>query len=85
LYVTGLGQTNPPSADGTILRDPTIKPRLIPDIRANGSLQQPAFLGAAPGEVAGITQINLIAVDPGVSDSLAVYVGSTFARIYVAK
>lgn len=85
LYVTGLGQTNPPSADGAILRDPTIKPRLIPDIRANGSLQQPAFLGAAPGEVAGITQINLIAVDPGVSDSLAVYVGSTFARIYVAK
>jgi uncharacterized protein (TIGR03437 family) len=85
LYLTGLGQTNPPSADGAILRDPTIQPRLIPDIRLNGSLLQPAFLGSAPGEVAGVTQINLLVVDPGASNSLAIYVGSAFGRIYVAK
>ena len=85
LYVTGLGQTNPPSRDGEILLDPSIRPRSIPEIRANSLLQLPVFLGAAPGEVAGITQINLIASDPGVSDSLAVYVGSTFTRIYIAK
>jgi uncharacterized protein (TIGR03437 family) len=85
LYLSGLGQTNPPSADGAILRDTSIRPRSLPRISANGFDQQPAFLGAAPGQVAGITQINVIAVDPGASNNLALYVGQAFTRIYIAK
>jgi uncharacterized protein (TIGR03437 family) len=85
LYLTGLGPTNPPSLDGAILRDPSIRPRTIPSVSSFGIPQIPAFLGAAPGEVAGITQINLIVGDPGASNNLPVYVGSAFGRIYVAK
>jgi uncharacterized protein (TIGR03437 family) len=85
LYVTGLGQTNPPGVDGSITRDPGVRPLKQPSISAFSIPQVPSFFGAAPGEVAGITQINLGVVDPGASNNLPVYVGSAFGRIYVAK
>jgi len=85
LYVTGLGQTDPPGVDGSITRDSGVRPLKQPPISAYGFQQVPSFFGAAPGEVAGITQINLVAADPGASNNLPVYVGSAFGRIYVVK
>ena len=67
IYLTGLGQTNPPSVDGALNTSPAILPRIIPQILVNGAIEQPAFLGAAVGQVAGVMQINLFVPDPGVN------------------
>jgi uncharacterized protein (TIGR03437 family) len=86
LYVTGLGQTNPPGLDGSITRDATTRPLVQPLISVNGNRVDPAFFGAAPGEVAGITQINVVAQDALVGVSyMAVYVGNAFKTVYVIQ
>lgn len=85
IYLTGLGQTNPPSVDGALNTSPAVVPRAIPQIVVNGSMEQPAFLGAAVGQVAGVMQINLFVPDPGVNGvNDSVYIGSTFFRIWTA-
>ncbi len=48
----------------------------------NGRIEQPVFLGAAVGQVAGVMQVNLFVPGPGgngVNDN--VYIGSMFFRI----
>jgi len=83
IYFTGLGQTNPPSVDGALNTTPSLAPRVTPTITVNGRIEQPAFLGAAVGQVAGVMQVNLFVPDPGgngINDN--VYIGSTFFRIW---
>jgi hypothetical protein len=49
----------------------------------NGRIEQPAFLGAAVGQVAGVMQVNLFVPDPGangINDN--VYIGSTLFCIW---
>jgi uncharacterized protein (TIGR03437 family) len=83
IYVTGLGQTTPPSVDGALNATPLLAPRITPTITVNGRIEQPAFLGAAVGQVAGVMQVNLFVPDPGangINDN--VYIGSTSFRIW---
>jgi uncharacterized protein (TIGR03437 family) len=82
IYLTGLGQTNPPSVDGALNTTPFVSPRTIPQIAVNGSPEQPVFLGAAVGQVAGVMQVNLFVPDAGASQSDAVYIGAAFLRIW---
>jgi uncharacterized protein (TIGR03437 family) len=83
IYLTGLGQTMPPSVDGALNTTPLLAPRLTPTITVNGRIEQPAFLGAAVGQVAGVMQVNLFVPDPGVNGvNDNVYIGSTFFRIW---
>jgi uncharacterized protein (TIGR03437 family) len=64
LYGTGMGQTNPPLADGSIVQGP---PFPMPVARfsasvVNGATQYPAtiaYLGPLPGFVAGAVQANI--------------------------
>ena len=85
VFATGLGQTNPPAIDGAITRAPAA-PLKQPAILVNGTPQLPTFFGAAPGQVAGITQINVMTSDPGPSsNAIALYIGSTYTLIYVTK
>ena len=83
IYLTGVGQTNPPSTDGALNTVPFLSPRRAPPITVNGAPEQPVFLGAAVGQVAGVMQVNLFVPDPG-ADGLndAVYIGSAFLRIW---
>jgi uncharacterized protein (TIGR03437 family) len=82
IYVTGLGQTDPPSVDGAVNTTPALRPRAMPTVKVNGLMVQPDFLGAAIGQVAGVMQVNLVvpAPDPN-SDSDGVYIGSMFCSI----
>jgi hypothetical protein len=51
----------------------------------NGRIEQPAFLGAAVGQVAGVMQVNLFVPDPGVNGvNDNVYIGSMFLRIWTS-
>jgi uncharacterized protein (TIGR03437 family) len=60
LFMTGGGQTNPPSSTGTVT--PTSQLYSIANVTAsiNGVPATVAFAGAAPGEVTGVMQVNLI-------------------------
>jgi uncharacterized protein (TIGR03437 family) len=60
LYMTGGGQTNPPSTTGTVTPNGSLYP--IPGVSAsiNGVPATVAFAGAAPGLVTGVMQVNLI-------------------------
>ena len=83
IYLTGLGQTDPPSVDGAVNTTPLLAPRITPTITVNGRIEQPAFLGAAVGQVAGVMQVNLFVPDPGangINDN--VYIGSTLFCIW---
>ena len=60
LFGTGAGQTVPPSADGEVAGGSLPKP--IAPVRATipGLLPlQVLYAGAAPGQVAGVTQVNV--------------------------
>ncbi len=61
LYATGSGQTNPAVSDGTISNDPNNLPQpLLPvGVKVNGLDAQVLYAGAAPGLVAGVTQLNV--------------------------
>jgi uncharacterized protein (TIGR03437 family) len=61
LYATGSGQTNPAVTDGTISNDPNNLPQpVLPvSVKVNGLDAQVLYAGAAPGLVAGVTQLNV--------------------------
>jgi len=82
IYLTGLGQTNPPSTDGTVNTTPFVSPRIVPSITTNGTPEQPVFLGAAPGQVAGVMQVDLFVPNPGAANYDVAFVGSTFFPIW---
>ncbi|HEV2444266.1 MAG TPA: hypothetical protein VGS58_00030, partial [Candidatus Sulfopaludibacter sp.] len=82
LYLTGAGQTDPPSVDGALNTAPNVSPLSSPRITVNGAAEQPVFFGAAVGQVAGVMQVNLFVPDPGAAANDAVYIGSTFLRIW---
>jgi uncharacterized protein (TIGR03437 family) len=61
LYVSGLGQTNPPGDDGLTNGNPLPVPLAPVTVYfpATPSAVTPQFVGAAPGLIAGITQVNV--------------------------
>jgi len=85
----GLGQTIPASTDGVINRVPPAVPRTMPAVVnwANGeAFTQVTFIGAAPFQVAGVSQLNILA--PATAPSagfMAVFVGRALANVYVSQ
>jgi len=78
LYGTGEGQTDPPGVDGRISTDPLPKPLHAPQVLIDGTVADILYAGAAPGQVAGVFQINVrVPVDiSGGSVSVRVQFGS---------
>jgi uncharacterized protein (TIGR03437 family) len=58
LYATGLGQTNPPGADGAISTVLAVA-NLPVTVMIGGSPASVVYAGSAPGLVQGMYQINL--------------------------
>ncbi len=85
IYITGAGQTNPPSKDGTVYTTPLVSPRTIAAITVNGAPEQPVFLGAAVGQAAGIMQVNLFVPNSGSSLNDSVYIGTAFFRVWTQE
>jgi uncharacterized protein (TIGR03437 family) len=59
LYATGEGQTSPPSVDGKIAVPPYTVPLLQVSVTIDGLPAEVDYKGGAPGEVAGVMQINV--------------------------
>jgi uncharacterized protein (TIGR03437 family) len=59
LYITGVGPTNPPLSDGAFNAVPLPVPVATPvSVTIGGQKVTPQFIGGAPGQVAGVFQVN---------------------------
>ena len=85
IFVTGLGQTNPPSLDGAANGLPLAQPVVEPSLTFDGSPATAAFLGAAVYEAAGVSQINFVIPAGTPAGSSSVGIDLAFAPIYVAQ
>jgi uncharacterized protein (TIGR03437 family) len=89
LYVSGIGQTVPPSQDGQINAAPLAAlPAPVQIQLANTDLNHPntldvTFAGAAPGLAAGIFQINFVAPQQSMM-SLNLVMGQAIAQFNVS-
>jgi len=59
LYLTGTGQTNPPSVDGQLTPDANELVAATVTVSIGGKTVKPSYAGGAPGIVAGLTQVNV--------------------------
>ncbi|HEY3837110.1 MAG TPA: SBBP repeat-containing protein, partial [Bryobacteraceae bacterium] len=83
-YASGLGLTSPLSADGLINAPPLAVPALPVMVYLPRLTSPPDFVGAAPGQIAGIMQINvrLPATAPP-ANPLSIGFNTTSAPVYV--
>jgi uncharacterized protein (TIGR03437 family) len=58
LFLTGEGQTDPPGSDGQIANGVFPKPALPVRVDMGGIQAEVLYAGAAPGQVAGLMQVN---------------------------
>jgi uncharacterized protein (TIGR03437 family) len=59
VYATGEGQTDPGGVDGQLARGTTLpKPKLPVEVWIGGKRAEVLYAGAAPGQVAGLFQVN---------------------------
>lgn len=58
LYATGAGQTAPAGVDGRIMEEPLPKPLLPVTVQIGGVDAVVEYAGAAPGQIAGLLQVN---------------------------
>ena len=59
IYTSGYGDTDPPSKDGTINGSDKRVPLLDSNVKFGDQMAEVLYAGPAPGQVAGITQINI--------------------------
>jgi uncharacterized protein (TIGR03437 family) len=59
LWATGEGQTDPGGTDGKLAAGVYPRPRLPVSVRIGGIEADVWYAGAAPGQVAGVMQINV--------------------------
>jgi uncharacterized protein (TIGR03437 family) len=71
LYITGVGQTNPPGTDGAINAQPLPVPQATVTATIGGKAATVSFAGGAPGSPAGVIQVN-VQVPSGVTAGSAV-------------
>ncbi|HEV8146174.1 MAG TPA: hypothetical protein VGP79_07335 [Bryobacteraceae bacterium] len=89
IYATGLGQTSPVETDGQIVGLSEPFPRVVGNVQAtvggiNAVIQ---YAGAAPGSVAGLTQINVIvpqSVTPGPAVPIRISYGPFNQNVTIA-
>ena len=60
LFATGEGQTSPAGVDGKLAAVPLPKPVQPVTVTIGGQTAQTLYVGGAPGEVAGVLQINAV-------------------------
>jgi uncharacterized protein (TIGR03437 family) len=93
LYVTGLGQTTPPSVDGLVNSAPFSVPNVPVSayVTGNQGSSPPQAVVSAPGLIAGITQVNVAlpaSLPSGLSadtKSLTVSIVAAQAPVYVTQ
>ena len=88
IFLTGLGQTDPPGVDGAINQPPLAKPVTEPAVTSYRNYSaMVTFLGAAAFEVAGVSQLNLIFSGAPISDqpvaAVTVMIGGTEVVVYL--
>ncbi|HEV2689466.1 MAG TPA: IPT/TIG domain-containing protein, partial [Bryobacteraceae bacterium] len=71
LFATGEGQTMPAGIDGKPASTPLPKPLLPVTVNIGGQPAELQYYGGAPGEVAGVMQVN-VKIPPGVSGNVPV-------------
>jgi uncharacterized protein (TIGR03437 family) len=59
VYATGEGQTSPTGVDGKPATIPPPQPNLPVNVIIGGQTVKPQYAGGAPGEIAGLMQINV--------------------------
>ncbi len=60
IFATGEGQTNPPGVDGKLAASPLPIPLLPVQVLIGDFLADIQYVGGAPGEIAGVLQINVL-------------------------
>jgi uncharacterized protein (TIGR03437 family) len=78
LFATGEGETTPKSVDGKLAVAPLPQPNQSVTVTIGGQLAQVLYAGGAPGEVAGLMQINAripISIQTGSAVPIVVRVG----------
>jgi uncharacterized protein (TIGR03437 family) len=78
LYCTGGGVTTPASTDGAVIGDASFVLAQTPVVTIGGLNAAVKYAGAAPGSVAGLTQINVevpASVTPGLALAVIVRIG----------
>jgi uncharacterized protein (TIGR03437 family) len=59
LYATGEGQTSPVGVDGTLAGSSSAHPVLPVSVTVGGTPATVQYAGSAPGQVAGVMQVNV--------------------------
>jgi uncharacterized protein (TIGR03437 family) len=85
IFLTGLGQTVPPSVDGAINQAPPAQLQALPVINFESAIADVTFIGAAVFEVAGVAQLNMILPNPAASQFLVSIGLNATATVYVAQ
>lgn len=85
IFATGEGQTDPAGVDGVINAQtlPLPKPVLPVSVQINGQTAEVLYAGAAPGEVAGMLQVNALIpanVPSGASVPVTITVGDATSQ-----
>ncbi|HLK21042.1 MAG TPA: SBBP repeat-containing protein [Bryobacteraceae bacterium] len=88
-YATGEGQTDPAGVDGKLAANPGPKPVLPLSVTIGGQPAEVVYSGGAPGQVAGLMQVNVrvpkgIAAGPAVPLVLTVGTSSSQAGVTLA-
>jgi uncharacterized protein (TIGR03437 family) len=83
IYATGEGQTAPPGVTGSVTQSDSTTPSLPVTVMIGGVQAPVQYAGEAPGEVAGLLQVNAIlpaAVAPGPGVPVTVIVGGVSSQ-----
>jgi len=87
IFLTGLGQTIPPSVNGALNQLPPAQLQNVPAIDFQYAPANVTFIGAAAFEVAGVYQLNMTLPSPAASP-FPVYIGPgswITATVYIAQ
>jgi trimeric autotransporter adhesin len=88
LFATGEGSTSPTGVDGKPAQLPLPRPLLPVTVIISGQTVTPLYAGGAPGEVAGVMQVNVripTLVQPGTAVPITLQVGNnTSAPVTIA-
>jgi uncharacterized protein (TIGR03437 family) len=89
LFATGEGQTSPGGVDGRLAGSTPVRPVLPVSVTVGGMLATVQYVGAAPGQVAGLMQVNvqIPRVQPGGYVPVVLQVGdvsTTAGAVWIA-
>jgi uncharacterized protein (TIGR03437 family) len=84
-YVSGLGETKPLSIDGLVNTPPLPVPIASLTVAVTGTIVKPEFVGAAPGQIAGIVQVNVRLPLSNYSGLQTISLNDAGATVYVSQ